>query len=80
MGTETGAGAEAQAALMAARDALQAVLAGVGEYLATLRPVLGREIRQIFDRELTAAEEAVRALERALEALSGKTGAGPEGR
>ena len=74
------AGAEAQAALVAARDALRAILAGVDEYLATLRPVLGREIRQIFDRELTAAEEAVRALERALEALSGKTGAGPEGR
>ena len=78
MGNESAA--EVQAALVAARDTLRAVLAGVDEYLATLRPVLGREIRQIFDRELTAAEEAVRALERALEALSGKTGAGPEGR
>ena len=65
-----------QAALLAARDALRAVLAGVDGYLATLRPVLGREIRQIFDRELTAAEDAVRALERALEALGGEAGGG----
>lgn len=78
MGSESAA--EAQAALVAARDALRAILAGVDEYLATLRPVLGREIRQIFDRELTVAEDAVRALERALEAHSGETGAGPEGR
>ena len=74
MGTETGAWAEVQAALVAARDALRAVLAGVDSYLATLRPVLGREIRQIFDRELTAAEDAVRALERTLEALGGEAG------
>lgn len=65
-----------QAALVAARDALRAVLAGVDSYLATLRPVLGREIRQIFDRELTATEDAVRALEGALEALGGEAGSG----
>jgi len=76
VGTEAGAGAEVQAALVAARDALRAVLAEVDGYLATLRPVLGREIRQIFDRELTAAEDAVRALTRALEALGGEAGVG----
>lgn len=80
MGTETGAGAEVQAALVVARDALRAVLAGVDGYLATLRPVLGREIRQIFDRELTAAEDAVRALTRALEAVGGEAGRGGERR
>ncbi|MCI0371350.1 MAG: hypothetical protein L0214_08200 [candidate division NC10 bacterium] len=74
MGTEAGAGAEIQATLVAARDALRAVLAEVDGYLATLRPVLGREIRQIFDRELTTAEDAVRALEGALEALGGEAG------
>jgi len=78
VGTETGAGAEVQAALVVARDALRAVLAGVDGYLATLRPVLGREIRQIFDRELTAAEDAVRALGGALEALGGEAGSGGE--
>ena len=78
MGNESAA--EVQAALVAARDALRAILAGVDEYLATLRPVLGREIRQIFDRELTAAEEAVRALEQALQALSGQAGGGAERR
>jgi hypothetical protein len=72
--------AEAQAALVAARDALRAILGGVDEYLATLRPVLGREIRQIFERELAAAEEAVRALERALQALSGEASGGTERR
>ena len=59
---------------------MRAVLAGVDEYLATLRPVLGRELRQIFDRELTAAEEAVRTLERALQALSGQAGGEAERR
>jgi len=73
-------GGEARAALTAGRDALRAVLAEVDAYLGTLRPVLGREIRQIFDRELTAAEEAVRALERALEALAGEAGGGGERR
>jgi len=76
--TELGAGGEVRAALLAARDALRAVLAEVDGYLATLRPVLGREIRQIFDRELTAAEDAVRALGRALEALGGEAGSGGE--
>ncbi len=76
MGTEAGAGAEVQAALLAARDALRAVLAELDGYLATLRPVLGREIRQIFDRELTATEDAVRTLTRALEALGGEAGVG----
>ncbi len=78
MGTESAA--EAQAALVAARDALREILAAVDEYLATLRPVLGREIRQIFERELTAAEDAVRALEQALQALSGEAGGGAERR
>lgn len=76
MGTEAGDGAEVQAALAAARDALRAVLAELDAYLATLRPVLGREIRQIFDRELTATEDAVRTLTRALEGLSAGAGGG----
>ena len=80
MGSDPRVRAEVQAALVAARDTLRAVLAGVDEYLATLRPVLGREIRQIFDRELTAAEEAVRALEEALQALAGEAGGGAERR
>ncbi len=73
MRTEAGAGGEVQAALVAARDALRAVLAEVDGYLVTLRPVLGREIRQIFDRELTATEDAVRALDGALQALARDT-------
>lgn len=80
MESEPGAGEEARATVVAARDALRAVLAEVDAYLATLRPVLGREIRQIFDRELTAVAEAVRALERALQALAeGAAGGGKRG-
>lgn len=80
MGSEGGAGEEARAAVVAARDALRGVLAEVDAYLGTLRPVLGREIRQIFDRELTAVSEAVRALERALQALAeGAAGGGKRG-
>lgn len=78
MGSEAGGGEEARAAVVAARDALRAVLAEVDGYLATLRPVLGREIRQIFDRELTVAAEAVRALERALQALAAEGAGGGE--
>lgn len=78
MGSEAGAGEEARAAVLAARDALRAVLAEVDAYLGTLRPVLGREIRQIFDRELTAVSEAVRALERALQALAAGAAGGGE--
>jgi len=78
--SEPGAWEEARDAVAAARDALRAVLAEVDAYLGTLRPVLGREIRQIFDRELTAVAEAVRALERALQALAeGAAGGGKRG-
>jgi hypothetical protein len=61
--------AEARAALTAGRDALRAVLAELDAYLATLRPVLGREIPQIFARELAAVADAVRGLTEALEGL-----------
>lgn len=66
MGNEA---AEARAALTAGRDALRAVLAELDAYLATLRPVLGREIPQIFARELAAVADAVQALSKALEVL-----------
>ncbi|MBI3002286.1 MAG: hypothetical protein HYY54_01395 [candidate division NC10 bacterium] len=66
MGSEA---AEARAALTSGRDALRAVLAELDAYLATLRPVLGREIPQIFARELAAVADAVQALTQALEGL-----------
>ncbi|MBI4390629.1 MAG: hypothetical protein HY575_01990 [candidate division NC10 bacterium] len=66
MGSEA---AEARAALTSGRDALRAVLAELDAYLATLRPVLGREIPQIFAPELAAVADAVQALTQALEGL-----------